>query len=178
MLSLFSSSVAAYGGQAFLEDGKEYVYDAELYQNAGTMDYSPSAAATAWKYTIRMQVAGDDINFRVTDATGSQYVGPWSSSGWAWDQTTFTPIPAGDEFSITYKNGQAVSLKVPSSYDTHRKNLVKAFATTWQIKLEDKDYFVAQEVITSLVKLPFVANHVFRTCCMVTARSSTLSTTT
>eukprot|EP00090_Calanus_glacialis_P016360 TRINITY_DN2561_c0_g1_i1.p1 TRINITY_DN2561_c0_g1~~TRINITY_DN2561_c0_g1_i1.p1 ORF type:complete len:1526 (-),score=363.79 TRINITY_DN2561_c0_g1_i1:68-4645(-) len=138
-------AVAAYGGQAFLEDGKEYVYDAELYQNAGTMDYSPSAAATAWKYTIRMQVAGDDINFRVTDATGSQYVGPWSSSGWAWDQTTFTAIPAGDEFSITYKNGQAVSLKVPSSYDTHRRNLVKAFATTWQIKLEDKDYFVAQE---------------------------------
>jgi len=136
---------AAYGGQAFLEDGKEYVYDAEMYQNAGTMDYSPSAAATAWKYKMRMQVAGDDINFRITDATSSQYVGPWSSTDWAWDQTTFTPFPAESEFSVTYKNGQAVSLKVPSKFTTHQRNIVKAFATTWQISLEDKDYFVAQE---------------------------------
>jgi len=142
LLPLFA--VAAYGGHAFLEDGKEYVYDAELYQNAGTMDYSPSAAATAWKYRVRMQVAGDDIHFRVTDVSGSQYVGPWSSTEWAWDQTTFTGIPSGDEFSVTYKNGQAVSLKVPSNFDTHRRNLIKAFATTWQISLEDKDYFVAQ----------------------------------
>ena len=38
---------------AFLEDGKEFVYAGEMYQNSGTMDYQPSAAAAAWKYKIR-----------------------------------------------------------------------------------------------------------------------------
>ena len=63
-INLAAFSVASYGGQAFLEDGKEYLNYAELYQNAGTMDYSPSAAGTARKYRIRMQVDGDDIHIK------------------------------------------------------------------------------------------------------------------
>ena len=62
-ISSVSLLASAYGGHAFLEDGKEYVYEAETYQNAGTMDYSPSAAAIGWRHRIRMQVAGDKINF-------------------------------------------------------------------------------------------------------------------
>jgi len=140
-------AVSAYGGHAFLEDGKEYVYEAETYQNAGTMDYSPSAAAVGWRFRVRMQVAGDKINFRVTDRSSSQYVGPWSTTDWAWDKTTFTsgPSSGSNEFSITYKNGQAVSIDVPSSFETHHRNMARAFATSWQISLENKDYFLTQE---------------------------------
>ena len=110
------------------------------------MDYSPSAAAISWKHRLTMQVSGDVINFKVSDATLSQYVGPWKSSEWIWDKTTYTPIPSDNVFSVTYKNGQAVSMKVPSSYDVHIRNFIKAFVTTWQISLEDKNYFVAKEV--------------------------------
>lgn len=41
----------------------------------------------------RMQVAGDTINFQVSDTSTSQYVGPWNTKEWAWDQTTFVPMP-------------------------------------------------------------------------------------
>ena len=125
------------------------MYEAETYQNAGTMDYSPSAAAVGWRFRVRMQVAGDKINFRVTDRSSSQYVGPWSTTEWAWDKTTFTsgPSSGSNEFSITYKNGQAVSIDVPSSFETHHRNMARAFATSWQISLENKDYFLTQEVI-------------------------------
>jgi hypothetical protein len=43
-------------GSAFLEDGKEYVYQEFGIQNAGTMDYSPSAAGISWRSTVRVQV--------------------------------------------------------------------------------------------------------------------------
>jgi len=83
----------------------------------------------------------------VTDRSSSQYVGPWSTTDWAWDRTTFTNAPSShsNEFSITYKNGQAVSIDVPSSFETHHRNMARAFATSWQISLENKDYFVTQE---------------------------------
>jgi hypothetical protein len=44
-------------GSAFLEDGKEYVYQEFGIQNAGTMDYSPSAAGISWRSTVRVQVS-------------------------------------------------------------------------------------------------------------------------
>jgi hypothetical protein len=40
----------------FLEEGMEYVYQEMGIQNAGTMDYSPSAAGISWKSVVRVQV--------------------------------------------------------------------------------------------------------------------------
>ena len=44
-------------GNAFLEEGKEYVYQEWGIQNAGTMDYSPSAAGISWRSSVRIQVS-------------------------------------------------------------------------------------------------------------------------
>ena len=43
-------------GGSFLEAGLEYEYEGEMYQNTGTMDYAPSAAALAWRQKVRLQV--------------------------------------------------------------------------------------------------------------------------
>jgi hypothetical protein len=49
--------VGLVSGSGFLEDGQEYVYQEWGIQNAGTMDYSPSAAGISWKSTVRIQVS-------------------------------------------------------------------------------------------------------------------------
>ena len=136
------------GGGAFLESGLEYEYWGEMYQNTGTMDYAPSAAALAWKSKVRMQVEGDDIHVELSDLTASQYVGPWDTRAWAWDQTVFTRLPTMTEiFTISYSEGRAVSMKVPRSFDLHRRNMARAFATTWQLSLGGESYFTSTEVL-------------------------------
>lgn len=116
----------------------------------GTMDYSPSAAALAWKYKVRMQVEGDNIHVTLSDISTSQYVGPWSTSSWAWDKTSFTNSMSNPEvFSLTYNEGKVVSLKVPREFDIRKRNMARAFATTWQLNLEDGSYFTSREVRAS-----------------------------
>ena len=111
------------------------------------MDYAPSAAALAWKYKMKMQVDGDDLHVMVSDISISQYVGPWSTSAWAWHGTSFTSMGSSPEvFTITYSEGRVVSLKVPRGSDLHKRNMARAFATTWQLSLQDKPYFTSTEV--------------------------------
>ena len=138
------------GGGSFLEAGLEYEYEGEMYQNTGTMDYAQSAAALAWRHQVRLQVEGDNVHVMLSDITTSQYVGPWDTGAWAWDQTTFTSSLSSppEVFTIRYSAGKAVSMKVPRSFDLHRRNMARAFATTWQINLRDESYFTSTEVNT------------------------------
>ena len=40
---------------AFLEQGKEFLYDVEVRVAAGTMDYDPHLAGGAFRFTMRLQ---------------------------------------------------------------------------------------------------------------------------
>ena len=114
------------------------------------MDFSPSAAALAWKYKVKMQVEGEDIHVMVSDISTSQYVGPWSTSSWPWHTTSFTSYRNSPEiFSLTYNEGKVVSMKVPREFDIRKRNMARAFATTWQLNLEGKSYFTSTEVRVS-----------------------------
>ena len=54
-------------GSAFLEDGKEYVYEEEGAQISATLDHQPTAAGRACKGRTRMQVRGNKINVKVNN---------------------------------------------------------------------------------------------------------------
>ena len=70
---------------------------------------------------------------------------------WAWDKTTFVdPEFQPEDFSIHYKDGLVESLSVPSSSSTHERNLMRAFASSWQLQLRPQAYFAADEVTAPL----------------------------
>ena len=141
------------------------------------MDFSPAASALAWKFKMRMQVEGNNIHVLPSDVSTSQYVGSWSTSSWAWDGTSFTSNRESPQaVTITYSQGKAVSLKVPRGFDLHKRNLVRAFAATWQLNLEDKPFFTSSEVgraLTFSFYLFFSDSRLFTAA----AGSSTWSTT-
>ena len=82
----------------------------------------------------------------------SQYNGDFVPGTFNWETaTTFKPF-SDDAFrepmSINYQNGKVVSVSVPASYNAMQKNLMKAWASNWQISLETRQdrSFSTQEV--------------------------------
>merc|ERR1711874_300266 len=147
---LLAAVIGAACGSAFLEEGKEYVYDEEGAQISATLDYQPTAAGIAFKGRTRMQVHGNKINVKFENFKYSQYNGDFVPGTFDWDTaTTFTPFSdTWDPISITYRNGKVDFISVPSTFNKMQANLMKAWATNWQISLENRAHdhaFAAKE---------------------------------
>ena len=72
-------------------------------------------------------------------------------SSWVWDRTVWTPVTSGPlKMSLTYgARGQVTSLRVPSTWDTRRRNIARALATSWQLNIEEqRPMFQSDEVWT------------------------------
>ena len=82
------------------------------------------------------------------------------SSSWVWDHTVWTRVPSGPlMMSLTYgPRGQVTSLRVPANWDTRRRNMARALATSWQLNIEEhRPMYQSDEVWT-------MDNHRSSTC--------------
>ena len=82
------------------------------------------------------------------------------SSSWVWDHTVWTRVPSGPlMMRLTYgPRGQVTSLRVPATWDTRRRNMARALATSWQLNIEEhRPMYQSDEVWT-------MDNHRSSTC--------------
>ncbi len=88
----------------------------------------------------------------------SQYVGAVDVHGNPFDNTNYTPVPAGKmSFSLTSDDdGKFKSLNVPSGLSVFQKNLIKGWAAQLQINAGEirrgSKAFVSTEVKSSRFK--------------------------
>jgi len=123
-----SLAVACVQG-AFLEQGKEFVYDVEVRVGAGTMDYDPHTSGGVFRFRMRLQSASPtQLNGEISDFKMAEYIGPVNPQNMNSNRLSFGDAQGGARtFSIQLENGLFKSATLDSSMPVFMRNVMKAW---------------------------------------------------
>jgi len=136
-LLLFGLVAAVHGG-LLVQDGQEYEYQTTISSAAGTMDVATHSSGEKYKMKVRMQVAGANLNIKISDLQRSMHVGGHLPNEDPFANTKFEPV---SDIEIAFKvmldaNGLFHCVTVPSGMPIFQKNLVKGWANQLQVNAE------------------------------------------
>merc|ERR1711997_669723 len=89
---LFLGLVAAVHGGLLVQDGQEYEYQTTISSAAGTMDVATHSSGEKYKMKVRMQVAGANLNIKISDLQRSMHVGGHLPNEDPFANTKFEPV--------------------------------------------------------------------------------------
>merc|ERR1712168_564709 len=129
-----SLAVACVQG-AFLEQGKEFLYNVEVRVGAGSMDYDPHTSGGAFRFNMRLQSASPtQLNGEISDFKMAEYIGPVNPQNMNSNRLSFGGAQGGSRtFSIQLENGLFKSATLDSSMPVFMRNVMKAWLGNFQM---------------------------------------------
>jgi len=121
---------------AFLEQGKEFVYNVEVRVGAGSMDYDPHTSGGVFRFRMRLQSASPtQLNGEISDFKMAEYIGPVNPQNMNSDRLSFSQAMnvQARTFSIQLENGLFKSAQLDSSMPIFMRNIMKAWLGNFQM---------------------------------------------